>query len=566
MEKRWVENKLNNQDTITQLVDQLNINTIIAELLVNRGITNYQEAEQFFRPKFSHTHDPFLMKDMDKAIARIKQAIEKNERILIYGDYDVDGTTSVALVYSFFKPRYSNIDFYIPDRYKEGYGVSTDGIDYAAANNCKLIIALDCGIKANDKVDYANSLGIDFIICDHHLPAEIIPNAVAVLDPKRIDCSYPYKELSGCGIGFKLVQAFCISENIGLEQIEKLLDLVVVSIASDIVPVTGENRTLAYIGLEHLNKNPRPGLQALIEKTTCKELSVHEIVFSIGPRINAAGRIDHARLAVSLLIADDYKEAKLLCDTIDTINTERKEFDQNITIEAIEMIESNSILRAKKSTVLYNEAWHKGVIGIVASRLIDKYYRPTIILTESNGHAAGSARSVNGFDIYEAISACSDLLEQYGGHKYAAGLTMKIENIPAFVERFESIVSNTIQDNSLQQEISIESELNLQEFNTKFYRILKQFAPFGPGNVKPVFISRNVQLAAELKVVGKLGDHLKFSVVQNGSYVFECIAYGLGHYKEILEQVSKFDICYCLEENTWRDKTSIQLNIKDIRI
>lgn len=567
MEKRWVENRAVDETIISQLADQLNITSIIATLLVNRGISNFKEAEEFFRPKPSHIHDPFLMKDMDKAISRIQKAINNNERILIYGDYDVDGTTSVSLVYSFFKPIYSNIDFYIPDRYKEGYGVSFAGIEYAKENNCSLIIALDCGIKSIEHVKFAKSLDIDFIICDHHLPGSEIPDAFAVLDPKRKDCDYPFKELTGCGIGFKLVQAYCLVENIPLENILKLLDLVVVSIASDIVPVVGENRTLAFLGLEYLNNSPRPGLKALIEKTDCKELSINEIVFFIGPRINAAGRIDHAQHAVALLIADSYEEAKRLCEIVDIKNTERKEFDQTITLEAIELLENDIELKNKKSTVLFNKLWHKGVIGIVASRLIDKYYRPTIILTESNGYAAGSARSVNGFDIYEAISSCSHLLEQYGGHKYAAGLTMKIENIPAFIERFEEIVSNTIHTNSLQQEIEIEAELNLLEFNAKFYRILKQFAPFGPGNSKPVFISRNVQLAGDIRVVGKqVSNHLKFSIVQNGSYMFECIAYGLGHYYEKLQHAKSFDICYCIDENTWRDKTSIQLNIKDIRV
>lgn len=567
MEKRWVKNRAVDEQIISQLADQLNITAIIATLLVNRGVSNFKEAEEFFRPKPEHIHNPFLMKDMDRAIERIQYAIANNERILIYGDYDVDGTTSVSLVYSFFKPIYANIDFYIPDRYKEGYGISFPGIDYAKENNCKLIIALDCGIKSIEHVNYAKDLAIDFIICDHHLPGHEIPNAYAVLDPKRTDCNYPYKELSGCGIGFKLVQAYCQVENIPLENILKLLDLVVVSIASDIVPVTGENRILAYLGLEYLNKSPRPGLKALIEKTDCKELSINEIVFFIGPRINAAGRIDHAQHAVALLIADSYEEAKRLCEIVDIKNTERKEFDQSITLEAIELLENDEHLKNKKSTVLFNSEWHKGVIGIVASRLIDKYYRPTIILTESNGHAAGSARSVNGFDIYEAISSCSELLEQYGGHKYAAGLTMKIENIPAFIEKFEEIVSNTIHINSLQQEIEIEAELNLIEFNPKFYRILKQFAPFGPGNTKPVFISSNVQLAGDMRVVGKqISNHLKFSIVQNGSYVFDCIAYGLGHYYEKLQDAKSFDICYSIEENTWRDKTSIQLNVKDIRV
>ncbi len=567
MEKRWVENRLSDEKVVSQLADQLNITSIIATLLVNRGITNYKEAEDFFRPKIEHLHNPFLMKDMDVAINRIEKAISNNERILIYGDYDVDGTTSVALVFSFLKTIYQNIEYYIPDRYKEGYGVSYAGIDYASENNFTLIIALDCGIKANEHVEYANQRNIDFIICDHHLPSDEIPNAIAVLDPKRVDCEYPYKELSGCGIGFKLVQAYAQKNNIPFETIRGLLDLVAVSIASDIVPVTGENRILAYFGLEQLNENPRPGLQALINISNIKDITLNEIVFFIGPRINAAGRIDHAQHAVSLLNAETEKEAFDFCEVLNIKNNERKEFDQTITLEAIALIEQDLDAKNRKSTVLYNAEWHKGVIGIVASRLIDKFYRPTIILTESNGYAAGSARSVNGFDIYEAISACSHLLEQYGGHKYAAGLTMKIENIPTFIEKFEEIVSNTIADNSLHQEIEIESEINLIEFNAKFYRILKQFSPFGPGNLKPIFLAKNVQLASDLKLIGKNNaNHLKFSVVQNGSYTFDCIAFGLGHYKEIIESSEYFDICFTIEENTWREKTTIQLNIKDIRI
>jgi single-stranded-DNA-specific exonuclease len=567
MEKRWVENRMTDEKVISQLADQLNITSIIAELLINRGITNYAEAEQFFRPRIEHLHDPFLMKDMEKAILRIQEAITKNENILIYGDYDVDGTTSVSLVYSFFKKRYSKIAFYIPDRYKEGYGISYAGIDYAAEHNFSLIIALDCGIKSIDHVRYANERSIDFIICDHHLPADHIPDAIAVLDPKRIDCTYPYKELSGCGIGFKLIEAYCIYNDIPFTEIIEYLDLVAVSIASDIVPVTGENRVLSYFGLQQLNSNPRPGLKALINLCNLKDITLNEIVFYLGPRINAAGRIDHAQHAVSLLIAESEEEAFKLCEVVDIKNNERKEFDQSITLEAIALIEENENAKNRKSTVLYNAEWHKGVIGIVASRLIDKYYRPTIILTESNGHAAGSARSVSGFDIYEAISACSDLLDQYGGHKYAAGLTMQIENIPAFIERFEEIVSNTISDNSLQQEIEIESEINLSDFDSKFYRILKQFAPFGPGNMRPIFLSKQVRLATEPKLIGKNNaNHLKFTVVQNGSFSFDCVAFGLGHYKEYLDQAESFDICYTIEENTWRDKTTIQLNIKDIRI
>lgn len=567
MEKRWVENKLSDEKTVSQLVDQLNINTIIATLLVKRGITTFKEAEEFFRPKLEHLHNPFLMKDMNIAIQRIEQAIANQENILIYGDYDVDGTTSVALVYSFFKSIYPNLAYYIPDRYKEGYGISYAGIDYAQVNQFTLIIALDCGIKSIDHIEYAKQRNIDFIICDHHTPGATIPEAVAVLDPKRSDCEYPFKELSGCGIGFKLIQAYAEKNNIPFENIIGYLDLVSVSIASDIVPVTGENRVLSYFGLEQLNSNPRPGLQALINISNLKDITLNEIVFFIGPRINAAGRIDHAVHAVSLLIAETEKEAFDFCEVLNLKNNERKEFDQSITLEAIALIEEDDTAKHRKSTVLYNAEWHKGVIGIVASRLIDKYYRPTIILTESNGHAAGSARSVNGFDIYEAISACSHLLDQYGGHKYAAGLTMKIENIPAFIEKFEEIVSSTIEDTSLHQEIEIESEICLNEFNSKFYRILKQFAPFGPGNTKPIFLAKNVQLASEPKLIGKNNaNHLKFSIVQNSSFSFDCIAFGLGHYKSLLEQNEYFDICFNIEENTWRDKTTIQLNIKDIRI
>ncbi len=568
MEKRWVENNLTDKTAIDQLAKELNVNNVIASLLVKRGIYTFDQAKDFFRPSINHLHDPFLMKDMEKAILRINQAIAAGERILIYGDYDVDGTTSVALTYTFFKSQYEHLDFYIPDRYKEGYGISTAGIDFAKANNFSLIIALDCGIKAIDKIDYANTLGVDFIICDHHLPGDSVPAAVAVLDPKQKDCHYPYDELSGCGIGFKLVQAFCQFHEINIDTILPLLDLVAVSIASDIVPLTGENRTLAFFGLIQLNSNPRPGLKALINIAATKgALSINEIVFSIGPRINAAGRIDDAKHAVNLLISTDEQSAFDFCEIVDGKNTERKEFDQSITLAALQMIEDNFDLHQKKSTVLFDASWHKGVIGIVASRLIDKHYKPTIILTESNGLAAGSARSVNGFDIYEAISACSDLLIQYGGHKYAAGLTMHIDQIPAFQEKFESIVAESIHDDSLQAEIAIECEMNLAEFSTKTYQVLKQFAPFGPGNMKTVFISSNVQLASPAQLVGKQNtNHLKFSVVQQGSYQFDCIAFGLGNLKDKLVTGIPFDICYTIEENTWREKTSIQLNIKDIRI
>jgi single-stranded-DNA-specific exonuclease len=568
MEKRWVEYQSSNTEVINQLADQLNITTIIATLLVNRGITNYDEAKEFFRPDLLHLHDPFLMKDMEKAIERIEKAIANEEKILVYGDYDVDGTTAVSLVYSFLQNYYSHIDYYIPDRYKEGYGISIQGIDWAAEHHFSLVIALDCGIRAIDKIEYANSKNIDFIICDHHLPGDEIPKALAVLDPKRIDCDYPFKELSGCGVGFKLVQAFCQKNDIPFEKIEPLLDLVVVSIASDLVPVTDENRTLSFFGLLQMNFNPRPGLKALMELAgKQQDITISDIVFFIGPRINAAGRIDDAEHAVQLLTAANEQIALEQCNIVNTKNTERKEFDQNITIEAMSMIENNEFYLHRKSTVLFNPTWHKGVIGIVASRLLDRFYRPTIILTESNGIASGSARSVNGYDIHKAIGECADLLEQFGGHKYAAGLTLKIENVDAFIERFEKVVSSTIEERSLFQEIEIESELELKDFTTRFFRILKQFSPHGPGNMKPIFLSRNVYSPGEIHIVGKVNsNHLKFSIKQQDSPLFECIGFGLGSFKEKIQPNQHFDICYTVEENIWRDKVNIQLNIKDIRV
>jgi single-stranded-DNA-specific exonuclease len=438
MQKRWVERELENLAAIAELQESLNIDRVLASLLVKRGITDYEEARNFFRPELNNLHDPYLMQDMAIAVSRINQAITSGEKILIYGDYDVDGTTSVALTFSFFKKLHSEIDFYIPDRYREGYGISTQGIDHAFENGFSLIIALDCGIKSVDKIDYANERGIDFIICDHHLPGDQLPAAIAVLDPKRSDCNYPYKELSGCGIGFKLIQAYALKYDIPFEQVSSYLDLVAVSIASDIVPITGENRILAWHGLIKLNTEPCKGLLALMNISGRKEnLSIMDVVFTIGPRINAAGRIDDAKHSVNLLIADDEAIAIEKSQIINTKNTERKEHDSNITEQALAMIDGDPVLISRKTTVVYNADWHKGVIGIVASRLTEKYYRPTIVMTNSNGYAAGSARSVAGFDLYEALCECSDLLIQFGGHKYAAGLTMKTENIPAFQQRFE---------------------------------------------------------------------------------------------------------------------------------
>lgn len=564
MEKRWVEQEVGSLDEIEELRRSLNVDPVLAALLVRRGISTFEEARGFFRPELGHLHDPFLMKDMDRAIVRIEQAIASAERILVYGDYDVDGTTSVALVYSFFKKYHPEIDFYIPDRYKEGYGISTQGIDYAAENGFSLIIALDCGIKSVDKVDYASKKGIDFIICDHHLPGEVLPAAIAVLDPKRTDCPYPYKELSGCGIGFKLVQAYSQKHNISFEDISCYLDLVAVSIASDIVPITGENRVLAWYGLQKINTEPCKGITALMNLSGRKEnLTITDVVFTIGPRINAAGRIDDAKHAVSLLIADTDALAFEKGQVINLKNTERKEHDSSITEQALALIDGNPELIGRKTTVVYNEEWHKGVIGIVASRLTEKYYRPTIVMTLSNGYAAGSARSVLGFDLYEALLECGDLLEQFGGHKYAAGLTIKPENIPAFQQRFEEVVARTIPDELLIQSLVIDAELKLEQINSKFYRILKQFEPFGPQNMAPIFLSRNVYTYGSASAIGE--KHLKMSIHQDNKLYCNCIGFGLGEFLPRINTGMPFDICYTIEENTWMNTKTLQLNIKGIR-
>ena len=564
MQKRWVERELENLAAITELQESLNIDRVLASLLVKRGITDFEEARIFFRPELNRLHDPYLMKDMAIAVSRINQAITSGEKILIYGDYDVDGTTSVALTFSFFKKLHSEIDFYIPDRYREGYGISTQGIDYAFENGFSLIIALDCGIKSVDKIDYANERGIDFIICDHHLPGDQLPAAIAVLDPKRSDCTYPYKELSGCGIGFKLIQAYAIEYDIPFEQVSSYLDLVAVSIASDIVPITGENRILAWHGLIKLNTEPCKGLLALMNISGRKEnLSIMDVVFTIGPRINAAGRIDDAKHSVNLLIADDEAIALEKSQIINTKNTERKEHDSNITEQALAMIDGDPVLISRKTTVVYNADWHKGVIGIVASRLTEKYYRPTIVMTNSNGYAAGSARSVAGFDLYEALCECSDLLIQFGGHKYAAGLTMKTENIPAFQQRFEEVVAASIPEELLVQAINIDAEIELKQIDPKFFRILKQFEPFGPQNMAPVFVSRNVYTYGAATIVGN--KHLKMCVHQDNMTYYNCIGFGLGEYLDQINSGTAFDICYTIEENTWKEKKSIQLSIKGIR-
>jgi single-stranded-DNA-specific exonuclease len=565
MTKRWTLKDAADEVTVQELSAQLNLDPILSTLLVRRGVNTFDDARHFFRPSHLHLHDPFLMQDMEKALERIEQAIAKNDKILVYGDYDVDGTTAVALVYSFFHKIYQNIEYYIPDRYKEGYGISTQGIDYAAQNGYRLIIALDCGIKSVDKIAYANTLGVDFIICDHHLPGEELPAAVAVLDPKRIDCDYPYKELSGCGIGFKLIQAWSDKHDLPFEGVAEYFDLVAISIACDIVHITGENRVLAHLGLQKINENPCIGVKMLMQVAgRTGTYTISDVVFLLGPRINAAGRIDDAKHAVELLIACHEDKAREKGDMINIRNTERKGHDQQITDEALSMIDNDEVMIARKSTVVFNENWHKGVIGIVASRLTEKYYRPTIVLTRSNGHVAGSARSVLGYDLYEALCGCSDLLIQFGGHKYAAGLTMHPENVPAFIEKFESVVGSTITDEQLIQQVSIDAEIELKDIDAKFFRILSQFAPFGPENMSPIFLSKNVYVSGNAGLVGSA--HIKMSVMQPGSAAFSSIAFNQGELLPQLKPGIPFDICYTIEENVWRDQRTIQLNIKAIRI
>jgi len=570
IQKRWKPKLLPPTEQQTQLTSELGIDSILSTLLVQREITTYDEAKTFFRPSLANLHNPFLMKDMDKAVARIEKALGEKESILIYGDYDVDGTTAVALMYSFLKKYAHRIEYYIPDRYKEGYGISIIGIDYAAQNNFSLIIALDCGIKANDKIDYANTLGVDFIICDHHRPGEFLPNAVAVLDPKREDCEYPFDELSGAGVGFKLIEAFARNNDLFADDFEKhiteYLDFVAVSIAADIVPIVDENRVLAYFGLQQLNQRKRQGFKAIMDLSNIKrDLTISDIVFTIAPRINAAGRIDSGNKAVELLISPTQNEAIFNGNGIDNTNTERKSIDNIITQQAYAMIDESEFLQNSKSTVLFNNEWHKGVVGIVASRLTEKYYRPTVVLTESDGIASGSARSVKDFDVYNAIEACSDLLEQFGGHKYAAGLTLKVENIEAFKIKFEEVVSSTILEEMLTPEIEIDTEIDFDTIDPKFFRVLKQFAPFGPGNMSPIFIAKNVTHNGSLKLVGT--NHLKFEAHQSHSKrTFPAIGFGLGALADIITNYKPFDMCFTIEENDWNGSISLQLVVKDIKL
>ncbi|NOT75174.1 MAG: single-stranded-DNA-specific exonuclease RecJ [Cyclobacteriaceae bacterium] len=564
MVKRWIYKNIPEQQQIDDLSKSININSHLSSILLQRGIKNYDEAKNFFRPALEDLHDPFLMKDMDKAVVRMKAAIDNKEKILVYGDYDVDGTTSVSLVYSYLKSFYSFIDFYIPDRYAEGYGVSEAGILWAAENNFKLIIALDLGIKASDMVVLADDHGIDFIICDHHLPDKKIPRAVAVLDPKQDDCHYPFKELSGCGIGFKLLQAF--ARRYADEKVLKdYLDLVVVSIAADIVPINGENRILSHFGLKKLNESPRPGLKALKEIAgTRNDLDISGVVFTLGPRINAAGRVAHARGAVELLNSQTEEEANAFAEKVNTKNDLRREFDMNITEEALAMIGGDEVLQKAKSTVLFKNSWHKGVIGIVAARCIEKYYRPTVILTESNDKITGSARSVNGFDLYQAIEKCGDLLEKFGGHKYAAGLTMVPTNLLAFQQRFEEVVSASITEEMLTPVVEIDLTLNFDSITPKFVSVLRQMAPFGPDNQRPVFESKNVFVLNSLATFKDR--HLRFLAGQHGNDLFfNAVGFDhIEHYDRLLKGDS-FNMVYTIEDNTFNGNTSVQLRIKDFK-
>lgn len=568
-EKRWTHQQAD-PAKVEALQKELKIAPVLCELLVQRGIETFEQAKHFFRPSIDDLHDPFLMKDMEVAVKRLEKAIANKEHILVYGDYDVDGTTAVSLMYSFIHGFYPNVDYYIPDRYKEGYGVSLQGIDFAAENGFSLIIALDCGIKAIDQVNYAKERGIDFVICDHHNPGDTIPDAVAVLDPKRKDCEYPYKELCGCGVGFKLAQAFAQNNNMPFETVAKYLDLVAVSIAADIVPLTGENRVLAFYGLQQVNSEPSLGLRSLIASAGKKgELSITDLVFIVGPRINAAGRMGSARDAVKLLIEPNSMGADNHADTLNDRNAARKEEDKNITEEALQMIREDAVLMAAKTTVLMQEHWHKGVIGIVASRLTEHFYRPTIVFTESNGKLTGSARSVRGYDVYEALSACDDLIEQWGGHKYAAGLTILPDKFDAFRARFEQVVTDTIDPHLLIPEVTINAELDLKDITPSFYKILKQFGPFGPQNMRPVFVAKGVTDAGYSKVVGDT--HLKLHITQDGKCKMNGIAFGLGSMYEHIKyngpvDSPTFDICYCVSLNEWQGRQSLEVEVKDIKL
>jgi len=561
---RWTLKPKPEVDKLASLHESLLVDEVVATLLLQRGIETYEAAKTFFRPSFDHLHDPFLMKDMVQAVTRIEQALSNNENILVFGDYDVDGTSSVALMSTYLKTRTEQVATYIPDRYDEGYGVSIKGIDFAHDNDFSLIIALDCGVKAIDKVAYAKEKGIDFIICDHHRPGKELPNAVAILDPKRDDCNYPFKELCGCGVGFKLIQALAFNEGKPVEELTEYLDLVATAIGADIVPIVGENRVLAYLGLVVINTNPRPGIKAIINQVKKAELTITDVVFIVAPRINAAGRMKHGNYAVTLLSETDFDLAETYAEEIEAFNTDRREADQRITDEALQQIKNNKEHEGF-TTVVYHETWHKGVIGIVASRLIETYYRPTLVFTKSGDKLAASARSVSGFDVYNALEACSEHIEQFGGHKYAAGLTLKEENYEAFKQAFEDEVSRTIDKHLLVPEIKVDLQIDLSQVDGKLWRIISQFAPFGPGNMTPIFMSENIKDTGYGKCVGEDDKHLRITVTQTGREKLVCIGFNLGNKLGLIKDKNLFKAVYSIDENHWQGITSLQLKLRDIR-
>ena len=564
MEIIWKAKPLPNSEIVAKLSAEINVSEAIATILIQRGVDTFDKAKSFFRPQLSDVHDPFLLKDMDVAYTRIKKAVYHGEKMMVYGDYDVDGTTAVSIVYSYFVTLNSHIEYYIPDRYKEGYGISKMGIDYAKENNIGLIIALDCGIRSNDLIDYANSLGIDFIIGDHHLPGDTLPKAHAILNPKRRDCTYPYKELSGAGIGFKIVQAYSKKEGFSEEKILEYIDLVAVSIASDMVDMQGENRVLAYFGLKKLNENPSIGLQALIEVGPKKKTySIQDIIFGIGPKINAAGRISDATAAVRVLIEKEYTTARQLTRVLNERNTERKELDNDITKNAVDMVVGTPGMAERKSIVIRGEAWHKGVIGIVASRMVEQFYKPTIVFSQNDGMLTGSARSVKNFDIHEAITECSQWVDQFGGHKYAAGLSIKAENFDAFSEQFESVVVRDIQEASLLPEVEYDLDISLQTLTPKFLDLINQMSPFGPGNPLPIFHSTELRSNNSPRVLKDR--HLKLQVSQNNRHYFDGIGFGLAEHLPVVSNGEIFDACYCIEENDFNGQVKLQLRLKDLR-
>ncbi|MFV8377347.1 single-stranded-DNA-specific exonuclease RecJ [Flavobacterium sp. LB3R33] len=561
---RWTLKPKPSEETIQHLAKALNVEDFVATLLVQRGIETFEDARRFFRPSLEDLYDPYLMKDMEKAVARIEKAIENEENILVFGDYDVDGTTAVSLVSSYLKTYYPNVATYIPDRYDEGYGISFKGIDFADDNGFSLIIALDCGIKSIDHVGYAKARNIDFIICDHHRPGEFLPEAVAVLDPKRDDCTYPYDELCGCGIGFKLIQALGQNRNETIDDLIPYLDLVSAAIAADIVPMTGENRVLAYFGLQVINSDPRPGIKAIIHQIKKQTLDITDVVFIIAPRINAAGRIKHGNHAVELLTEFNFEQAQQFASEIEAYNSERKDLDKLITKEALQQIEQNNE-KERFTSVVFQEDWHKGVIGIVASRLIETYYRPTLVFTKSGDKYAASARSVKGFDVYNALEACTEHLEQFGGHMYAAGMTLKEENYQIFKDAFEKEVERTIHPDMLTPEIAVDAEIDFADITPKLIRILKQFEPYGPQNMTPIFLTKNIKDTGYGKPMGQEDEHLKLFVKQNNSEGIAAIGFNLGNKMELTTHQKPFQAVYCIDENEWKGKLSLQLRLRDIK-